>query len=815
MRSSADPRRRVLAGQAAFLGLFLGLLVVPASSVFLGEFGADQLPWTYIAVAAGSLVGTPLLARGVRRRTLAEIGVPLWSVIAVIVASGWVGLEWFDARWVSGPLFVLFPMGIFVGFFFIGGQAGRVFDLREMKEHFPRVVVGFPVGFLVAGVLGDVLISLLGGVERLLPVSAAAAAALAALIGIAARRFPDELGRQAHRAAAAAAVAAGAAGSRPVPVRRLLTNRYVALLLGYQMLSQLGTQLVDFLMFERAAARFEGDDTLGRFIARYTTGLNLLDLVFLLFVAGVLITRFGMRVGLTANPFIVTGLMVGAVGTSLATGIDGMAPFVFVLAARAFDIAFTDGATRTALNTAYQAVPPAERLAAQATIEGFGVPIALGLTGTVLLVLQQGLGVGAWGVSVLTVGVGVLWTAAGVLVFGAYRVALRDGLAHRVLSPAALDLDDPATVAELDRMLASDDARQVWSGLVAFGSLPDGVARLRRLARTSDRQIAVTALEQLVGIDPGAAGVEAAALADHADPAVRVTAMGVLLGAGDTGDPVDAIRDALDHPDADVRRAARRAAASSGRDDLVAPVVAAALGGVDPAGALAALAEAADVALTHLVAALATDDVPAAQRLVRAVSPSPAAADALAPFVGHLDRDLAIRLRWLVARSGSSPQLAGRIDALLADDATLAAGALAAMAVLPDDPRVAVLHRSLDDELAVAGRGALATLALAIDPALVADASRALRSGDERAIAQALESIEVQLGARRARLCMPVIDARRSPVARLTALRAAFDVPDHDLDAVLHDLEGDPSGRWRRPWLAHCAGATRLALAPT
>ena len=85
--SVADPRRRLLFAQTTLLGLFLGFLVVPASSVFLGEFGADQLPWTYIAVAVGAIVGTPALARGVRRRTLADIGVPLWSTIGAVVAA--------------------------------------------------------------------------------------------------------------------------------------------------------------------------------------------------------------------------------------------------------------------------------------------------------------------------------------------------------------------------------------------------------------------------------------------------------------------------------------------------------------------------------------------------------------------------------------------------------------------------------------------------------------------------------------------------------------------------------------------------------
>ena len=89
--------------------------------------------------------------------------------------------------------------------------------------------------------------------------------------------------------------------------------------------------------------------------------------------------------------------------------------------------------------------------------------------------------------------------------------------------------------------------------------------------------------------------------------------------------------------------------------------------------------------------------------------------------------------------------------------------------------------------------------------------SRAIRSGNEQRIAHALESVEVRLGGRRSRLCLPVVDVRKPPAVRLAALRAGVDVPDLDLDAALDDLITDPARCWRRPWLAACATATRDA----
>ena len=44
----------------------------------------------------------------------------------------------------------------------------------------------------------------------------------------------------------------------------------------------------------RGAGRYAGADELGRFVARFSTVLNLADLVFLVFVAGFLLRRFAV-----------------------------------------------------------------------------------------------------------------------------------------------------------------------------------------------------------------------------------------------------------------------------------------------------------------------------------------------------------------------------------------------------------------------------------------------------------------------------------------------------------------------------------------
>jgi hypothetical protein len=797
-----DGRVVLFAAQTLLLGLLSGLLVIAANTVFIAEFGARQLPWTYIASAVGAMVGTPLLNRAVRRKTLAGIGVPVWGGYALLAFTGWAALEWSEARWVSGPLLVMFPMGVIVGFFLVGGQAGRVFDLREMKERFPRIVLGFPAGLIVSGVLADLLIGVLGGIHRLLLfVSVTAIGQLGLMLG-ARRRYPGQLG----------ASVGGSGPPQRLPLRMLVQNPFVVLLISYQMLSQLGTQLVEYLVFERAGARYSGTEELGRFVARLMSVVNVVDLVFLLVVAGYLMRRFGMKVGLALNPAVVILFMFGAVVGGFGLGVGSMLVFVLVIGARVFDIAVNDGATRTALNTAYQAVPAGDRLAVQAATEVLGVPLALGITGVLLLVLQQGFGVGPLGISILTVAVGFAWLGAGALVYRGYRANLRRGLETRVLDPASLDLVDPSTVDVIDRMLEDEDERLVWLALTALGDRPEVMDRLAGLALSGRGTVAEAAFEELEARDEARAVEVAARL--QGTGSLRLHALGYLAGRRPdlAGDAVAAITQALDDADPPTRAAARRAAVMSGDASLAARVIDDTTVARDMVVAVSALSERGARLSQPVKEALETaagDEhglaAVRAVRLLRCVRiPEDGMTDLLTDHLAHRNRNVALAVRLALARVGVVHE-PDDVDALLLEDVALAGRALAAIEVLADDPRLVVLRRSLRDESALARDRVIASLALTRDGELIMHAARRLGGGDDRAVAHAVEAVEIHLPPGRARLVMPLLENRLTDAERVAQLRRLAQIPAFDPAAALADIADDPEDRWRSPWLAACA----------
>ena len=142
------------------------------------------------------------------------------------------------------------------------------------------------------------------------------------------------------------------------PTRRdLLRHRFVALIVAFQMLSAVESQWLDYLVYERATARYDDTQELARFISRFTAIAYGADIVFLLVIAGLLLRRFGLRYGLTANPGFVLALVAGVVTLSSLQGAGATVVFVLIVAARVGDLVLADGAARTSLSTAYRSCP--------------------------------------------------------------------------------------------------------------------------------------------------------------------------------------------------------------------------------------------------------------------------------------------------------------------------------------------------------------------------------------------------------------------------------------------------------------------------
>ncbi len=564
-RPNESPHGRVLAlsGQAFALGLTMAWIMIPASAIFLKAYGSDLLPVTYIGAAAAGVVSSALLAAAFRRRPLASVATWVLAGLSVLLLASWVVLATADADWVSFALLVLVPIVVPVGFIFVVGQAGMLLDVRSLKVLYARVVAGFALGFVTGGLAGPLLLVLLGHTESLLAAAAGAAGLFLALVVATKRRYAADL----------AVVDHGEVETERPTLRMLARNRYVMLIVAFQMLSAVESQWLDFLVLSSAARRYADSNELARFISHFSAIAYGSDILFLLVLAGLLLHRFGLRYGLTANSAGVLSLLAAIIVATSITGSGATIVFVLIVAARVTDLTLSDGSSRTSLGAAYQAVPTRLRAVAQATVEGLAVPVAIGASGVVLLVVEAAGGIDGLALPLLTSLVVLAWLVVALLAYRAYRVNLLANLRGRTLDAGNLTVEDESSLIVIDRLIESEDERDVRLGLdiLTIAEHPELPARLQRLVGDERVNVRTDALARLVEVAPQVAAAAARHGIDDSSPDMRAASIRA-LGAASIPSDLAAIAVYSQDPTPEVKVAVAFALTSVGDDAVRAEV---------------------------------------------------------------------------------------------------------------------------------------------------------------------------------------------------------------------------------------------------
>lgn len=529
----------LLVGQMFFLAYAFSLLNITAYSLFLTFFESESLAYVFIAIA----IFVSLVSYGYiqlqGRWALSRLAAATIFSFAFIYFAAWFLLLTTQAGWLAFALMVAVTLLELLGMILIGNQAGRLFDVRQMKRFYPTVVSGMLAGYMIGGATTTLLVRLLGSTENLLLVCGASTLITLGLLSITIRRFPE---------AYQAAETTSSADKPKKSLRQLLDKKYVRAVFSYQMLSAIGTQLVIFLYFTLADARYDSAEELAQFFGILTIVREVVSLAFTGLVAGRLLNRFGMGFGLTANPIIVGAmiLVMAVLGLSLGWSFAGF--FWLAVAAYILDVMLSDGTTSTSVKTSYQALPANEQTMVETTVEGIGVPVAYGFTGILLLVLSLLPTQSLLPFMIMAVIISVLWAMMAFAVYRDYAGTLVKTLSRRALNTVALSLDDSASLQIIERLLASDKVGEVRLALDVLegGEREILSTHLLALAKHKTAVIRREALQRLEKhqIDAGLPIIEDILATDN-DPQVRGTAVRTLCALAED-DLVETVQPFLD-----------------------------------------------------------------------------------------------------------------------------------------------------------------------------------------------------------------------------------------------------------------------------
>lgn len=550
MQSEVNERAVLLlmAGQSFFFGIALAMVYIVGNTIFLDRFGAARVPIVYIALGLVAALLFFGLAALQRRWAIGPLSILVFGLLGLVYLLAAIALRWPGWEWLSGVLMIMLPLGQQTWGVLVGGQVGYLFDVRQMKRLFPLVFTSIASGFILGSLSAPWLLSALPDLPALLLLSTGCTALAILFTVLAMQTFPAQL-RQ-----------------RPAPPSRgatkslwsLLQDRYTATLFSYQMLSAVGTQLVVYIFLTQAERQFPDPTALATFFGAFAGWRNVISLAFIFLIAGRLLSRFGLRLGLMLNPAIVVAFVALMLG--LAVAAPGALPAFFGLALLAYvlDNLLSDGITNTSIKTTYQVLPVADRATVETVVEGVGVPAAFTIAGLCLLAFNAIPGLTLAPILAFTLAICLLWTGAALLAYRGYAAALVQRLQRRTLWHADITLDDPATLAVVHRFLHDDDLprARLALDLLARDNHPSLAPHLLVLLDSPDEARQRLALERLAAHPLPAARPAVEARIHAATPApVRAAAIQALCALAE-GEAVAQVTPALTDPAPEVRESA-------------------------------------------------------------------------------------------------------------------------------------------------------------------------------------------------------------------------------------------------------------------
>ena len=565
--------RREEAGSLLLMFLYSFLVMTAYNIVkpltraqFIGELGADNLPW--VLLVSGVVVGVVMqgYTRGASRLPPKAVIAATHVAVAVLLAGFWAAFR----IGVGGTAVAFYLVGQILGLLLISQfwvLANDIYDARQAKRLFGFIGGGASLGGMTASAVVVFAVDTVG-VNNLLLVSSVLLVSCAGVVTTVLRRAGD---------LALANVAGGGGEKKGVggaeAVRMLRGSRHlqlIALIIGF---AAIGAGLLDqqLNMAVEEAAGAGGAGRIAAFLGQVQLFLSLAGLV--------------IQVGLTSR--IHRHLGIGFALLILPIGLGSTGGLILVTGAlwaaaagRILDSSLRYSVDKTTREILFLPLPADLKHQAKPFIDVTVDRFAKGLGAVLTLVLIQPWGFGlAWRqLSWVSLTVTALWVAAAVRARRQYLASFRQSIARQGVLPAEVRLNaaDLSTVETLVAELAHPDERRVLyaidvlesldkrhlvtplllyhesaavraRALGALGAASAEVARrwapaVERLFSDPSPAVRMAAVRALSVIRREDAPAVGRALVGDPDPRIAATAALVLSGSGEADDQRAAAR---------------------------------------------------------------------------------------------------------------------------------------------------------------------------------------------------------------------------------------------------------------------------------
>lgn len=496
------PGIRLLIGQAFFVGLSVGLFYNVAYTLLVLEFGSAGLRNVYVLVGVIIPVTTIGFNWLEERLRLSTFGTGILLVFGLLIFALYPLVLLPDSGWVIYAMMVINTAGSLYCMMLRGAQVAQLYDARTIKSEYPRITGGEILAVVLAGVLITPLSQLLGSLEALILLagfSMLVASAFVYRLGAKHLRHQEDLAELSEDRHIPHALGYGLSA-----LRAILRKRYTLLVFTFQLVTSAASLLVQYIVYSEAKQFFPAQEELSQFIGLVKAGTTGLSFLFLVFVAGRLLIRFGLPLGVAGSPIGVGVMLVAALLAGALEDGSGNAFFILVVASQFIDYMLYSGFAKTTIQSTFQPLPTEEREAVHTFAQGIGIPLSYGITGILLVIFAQLPGFRTEFAIYMTLGVSGVSLVIGTKLYREYIAALRKSLGRRRIEGIDVSPEDASTMAIVERLLSSSDPWQISSALdiLEQAQHSDYPAYLAQLIDHKNAEVRRDAVERIEALKP-------------------------------------------------------------------------------------------------------------------------------------------------------------------------------------------------------------------------------------------------------------------------------------------------------------------------
>lgn len=283
-----------------FMGFFVSGLSVGAESLFLNNFDEEtDLPLAIVVSGAIGVIATYLFNYFQSKTSFVRLAGYTLLIIFILLIGVEIAYSYLPD--VSPLYFITFTFVLpftYLILLIFWGAFGRLFDLRQSK----RIIGGIDTGQLIASILALLIIIpyLLNRpdfVEKdLITMSVISLGGMFLSFLWLMNSSKDFL------------VKAGR--NKFVPYKKVLTDKYMLLMVGFVLVSVIAVTFIDYSFFSVASAQFN-ESNLATFLAYFNGTIIIFSFLFQTFATDKIIALYGLKVSLLINPILIL-IMVGA-----------------------------------------------------------------------------------------------------------------------------------------------------------------------------------------------------------------------------------------------------------------------------------------------------------------------------------------------------------------------------------------------------------------------------------------------------------------------------------------------------------------------